>query len=74
MTTRNLELQSWSRNRSDIELSTVIQELHRQRRDTRVTAVFQQENTKLSSLGFIIPLHIFSIQFVSKAGEVDIRL
>jgi len=36
MKTRNLELQRRGRIRSDIELSTVIQKLHRQRRDTRV--------------------------------------
>jgi hypothetical protein len=36
MTTRNLELQTRGRILSDIELSTVIQELHWQRLDTRV--------------------------------------
>ena len=36
MTTRNLELQTRGRIRSDIELSTVTQELHRKRLDTRV--------------------------------------
>jgi len=76
MTTRNLELQTRSRIRSDIEHSTVIQERHRKRLGTRAhrAPLFQQENTQLFSLGFIIPLHIFSMMFVSKAGDVDIRL
>jgi hypothetical protein len=76
MTTRNLELQTSGRIRSDIELNTVIQELHWKRLDTRVyTAPLCSTREHATFLAvFHRPTSYILSRVRIKTGKVYIRL